>query len=262
MTTDSRNEALLSRIGYDPSFRGHVGVEREFFLTNECVGSSSATRFAARSPDFLAAISDPAWTYELSACQVEHRTDPNFELADIRSALQRGLVRGRRAATSLGLRLSAVEVAPDTMPYAIYPHDARYAAIAATIPAHVLSAACRVTGTHFHVGCASADEALAVHNALVPHLDRLAVLGDHSAGERIRLYKMMATNWQSPHYDSAEHFDAVAREQGFADNLRNCWHLIRISRHGTVELRMFGMTDSIDENIAWVEAIRDILLRV
>lgn len=270
MTAFPQNDRLLSRIGYNPSLRGHVGVEREFFLTQECNGSyqyqawmgigwSSETHYVPRSPDFLAAINDPAWTYELSACQVEHRTDPNFELADIRSALTKGLVRGRRVAESLGLRLDAVEVAPDTMPLDIYPHDARYAAIAKTLPRPVRSAACRVTGTHFHVGCASADEALAVHNALVPHLDRLAVLGDHSKGERIRLYKMMATNWQSPLYDSAEHFDAVAKEQGFADSLRNCWHLIRISRHGTVELRMFGMTDDVDENVAWVKEVRKIL---
>lgn len=262
--------SLLSRINYNPSLRGHVGVEREFFLTEERnggyqyqewmgIGWSAETHFVPRSPDFLAAINDPAWTYELSACQVEHRTDPLFELADIRASLQSGIVRGSRVAESLGLRLSAIEVAPAEMPLTVYPHDERYANIVATLPAPVLAAACRVTGTHFHVGCASAEEALAVHNALVPHLDRLAALGDHSAGERIRLYKMMATNWQPPVYDSAEHFDAVANDQGFAANLRNCWHLIRVSRHGTVELRMFGMTANVDENVAWIETVRDIL---
>ncbi len=261
----SQTPTLLSLINYNPSLRGHMGVEREFFLTqpNHLLAWFDGTHEdgppVPRSPDFLAAINDPAWTYELSACQVEHRTDPLFELADIRASLRSGIVRGSRTAESLGLRLSAIEVAPTEMPLVAYPNDARYAGIVATLPPHVLAAACRVTGTHFHVGCASADEALAVHNALVPHLDRLTVLGDHSQGERIRLYKMMANNWQSPLYDSAEHFDAVAKEQGFADNLRNCWHLIRVSRHGTVELRMFGMTDDVDENVAWIEAVRDIL---
>lgn len=259
--------SLLSRINYNPARRGHVGVEREFFLQKWTrVGNGSEWggdlhRFlpVPRSPDFLAAVNDPAWTYELSACQVEHRTDPFLDLGAIRDALANGLKRGRLTAEAFGLRLAAVEVAPETMPLDIYPHDARYASIAATIPAHVLSTACRVTGTHFHVGCASAEEALAVHNALVPHLDVLAKLGDHSDGERVRLYKMMATNWQPPAYASADHFDAVAREQGFAENLRNCWHLIRISRHGTVELRMFGMTDDVDETVSWIEAVRDIL---
>ena len=252
--------SLLSRIPYRPELRGHVGVEREFFLLEPSDGAQP--RFAARSPDFLAAINDAAWTYELSACQAEHRTEPFADLADIRDALASGLARGQRAAESVGLRLSAVEVAPADMPLTVYPHDARYASIAASIPAHVLAAACRVAGTHFHVGCASAEEALAVHNALVPHLTALADLGDHSNGERLRLYKAMATNWQPPVYASAEHFETVAAEQGFAENLRNCWHLIRVSRHGTVELRLFGMTADPNETISWIQAVRDILRSV
>lgn len=259
-----RTSRLLSLINYNPERRGHIGVEREFFLTREieyaqwnviCWG----TKFVPRSPEFLAAINDPAWTYELSACQVEHRTEPFADIQDIRNALAAGLKRGRFTAEEFGLRLVAVEVAPDTMPLDIYPDDARYAKIAATLPAHVLSAACRVTGTHFHVGCASAEEALTVHNALVPHLDALCTLGDHSHGERIALYKMMATNWRSPIYESPAHFDAVAHEQKFAENLRDCWHLIRVSRHGTVELRMFGMTENVEENIHWIEVVRGIL---
>ena len=99
-------------------------------------------------------------------------------------------------------------------------------------------------------------------NALVYHNRTWHRLGDHSRGERIRLYQTMATNWRPPIYESSDHFDAVAREQGFAENLRNCWHLIRLSRHGTVELRMFGMTENVDENICWIEAVRDILRSV
>ncbi|OGL95676.1 hypothetical protein A2348_00015 [Candidatus Uhrbacteria bacterium RIFOXYB12_FULL_58_10] len=264
-----RTGSLLSRVNFDPSLREHFGVEREFFLKQfKYVGDcgfgwgpywTHDYRIVPRSSDFLSTVNDPAWTYELSACQVEHRTDPSREITDIRDALTSGLDRGHLAAKSLDLRLEAIEVAARDMPLDVYPHDARYASIAAALPERVLSAACRVAGTHLHVGCASPEEALAVHNALVPHLNPLIALGDHSRGERIELYKMMARNWQPPAYASREHFDAVAREQGFATNLRDCWHLIRISGHGTVELRMFGVTNNVDEIINWILVVRGIL---
>lgn len=246
--------SLLSRIAYNPALRGHVGVEREYVL---CDGDHPSPR----SAHFLAAVNDAAWTYELSACQVEHRTDPDFELAAVRARLASAQARGERLAESLGLRLRALEVAPADMPIDVYP-DARYLRIAPSLPPEVISAACRVTGVHLHVGCGSAEEALVAHNALVPHLDRLVALGDHSGGERARLYRMMAPNWRPPVYESAAHFDAVAHAQGFASTLRDCWHLIRVSRHGTVELRMFGMTADVDEIVGWIADVRDVLRSV
>jgi gamma-glutamyl:cysteine ligase YbdK (ATP-grasp superfamily) len=228
-------------------------VEREFFLTDW------EGRPVPGSPDFLRMVADAAWTYELSACQAEHRTRPHRSLVALLKDLKRGQKQGERVAGVLGYQLRAIEVGPASMPLDIYPHDERYRKIAAQIPREVLSAACRVTGTHLHLGVRSLVHAIEVHNLLIGHLDEFVGLGDHSGGERLRLYRQMATNWRPPRYESVEHLHAVALEQGFEENPRNCWHLIRISRHGTVELRMFGMTADPAEIISWCERVREVL---
>ena len=165
---------------------------------------------------------------------------------------------GNLVAKKLGLKLTCVEVAPENMTLEVYP-DKRYLEIKKHISKERLSAACRVTGTHLHIGVRDMNEAIKTHNALVPHLGTLCKLGDHSKGERIRLYKEMAQNWQPIAYKDQLHFFQIAKEQGFTDNLRNCYHLIRISRHGTVELRMFGVTKNIDEVLSWISFVRKIL---
>ena len=66
----------------------------------------------------------------------------------------------------------------------------------------------------------------------------------------------MADNYQPTAYESSEHLFEIARAEGFTDNPRNCWKLIRISIHGTVELRMFGVTDNLDEILEWVSFVK------
>ena len=244
---------FLKQFNFQPQLAGYFGIEREYFLVGH------AHRPNPRSPEFLKLIADPSWTYELSACQVEHRTKPLTDRALIRAELATAQKRGRKIARAMGLALEANEVGPASMPLDIYPDDPRYAAIAKTIPAETLLAASRVTGVHIHYGVRDIDGALAVHNLFVEHLSCFIAAGDGSGGERIRLYKTMAKNWQPPHYRSPQHLFATALEQGFADNPRDCWHLIRITRHGTVELRMFGMTDDIDRILSWVGLIEEIV---
>ncbi len=247
-------KTFLSKFQFDTNLVGAIGVEREYFLTD-----SNGTP-VPKSHDFLTHINNPAWTYELSACQVEHRTTAVYDIKNIVNQLETGQGEGQRVATeALGVRLSVLEVAPESMTLEVYAHDVRYAAIEAKLPQETLNAACRVTGTHIHVGTRNIQEAIHVHNLVVANLDNFMAMGDHSHGERLRLYRVMATNWKPPHYESTAHFWAVAREQGFEENLRDCWHLVRISRYGTVELRMFGMTQSAEEIASWIMSIRRLI---
>jgi gamma-glutamyl:cysteine ligase YbdK (ATP-grasp superfamily) len=244
---------FLQKFVFRPELQGHVGVEREYFLLD------GAGRPVPCSHQFLSVAHDPAWTYELSACQVEHRTSPRKTDAEIRRELADGRRHGEEIAQSIGCRLAALEVAPADMPLDVYAHDPRYAGIVECLALATLRAACRVTGTHIHVGMSSLDEALEASNALRPYIENLIRQGDHSGGERIRLYCEMATSSMPPHYLGRSHFEAVAREQGFHENPRNCWHLVRVSRHGTVEVRLFGVTDDDDEVLRWISAVRDII---
>ncbi|MDO8558066.1 MAG: hypothetical protein Q7S09_02660 [bacterium] len=242
---------FLERFKFRPDLCGYVGIERERFLTRK------NGVIVPEAKQFLENMGDSAWTYELSACQVEDRTIPRQDPFWIRQNLLQNDYWGGKAARKLELYLSFKEVGPRTMRLDVYP-DPRYLEIVKHISRARLSAACRVTGTHIHIGVANMEEAIRVHNVLGRASGYLAALGDHSRGERLKLYRTMAPDWKVPVYESAEHFFEVAKKKGFAKNPRNCWNLVRISAHGTVECRAFGVTPDVDEIMDWVSAIRSI----
>ncbi len=253
-------QKFLSHFSFDPSRAGFLGVEREFFLESvgrcRCSFPGSRANLVPRAPDFLAAVRDDHWTYELSACQVEHRTDPCVDLCVLHDDLENGLARGQEVAYRLGMEIAPREVAPLDMPLENYP-EPRYD----HLRAHVLSperylAACRVTGTHVHYGVGSVEEALAVYNRLVRALPVFLDAGDGSDGERLRLYRIAAPACDPPPLATVEEFYAHAVEAGFADNPRNCWDLVRISRHGTVEVRAFGAPRDTETVLSWARLVR------
>jgi gamma-glutamyl:cysteine ligase YbdK (ATP-grasp superfamily) len=245
-------EVFSAKFPFQDGLRGYIGIERERFLL------SPDGTYAPRSQEFLGLVRDPAWTYELSACQVEDRTSPCYEETDILRCLRENDGRGEDVVRALGLRVVATEVGPADMPMDVYP-DPRYLQIVQHMSPARLAAACRVIGTHIHVGVASWKHAFSVYHALASHLDELACLGDHSQGERIRLYREVAPAWQPPYYENLAHFFETARAEGFSENPRDCWHMVRITGHGTVECRMFGAAQCPEEVLGWVARIRAIL---
>jgi gamma-glutamyl:cysteine ligase YbdK (ATP-grasp superfamily) len=246
-------EKFFRKFGFRPELAGYVGVEREFFLIDPDTGNP-----VPRSAEFLRRIrGDKAWTYELSACQVEHRTAPSGDPNSLRADLDRGTDLGREIAESMGCEMSAMSVADEDMPLDVYP-DARYRKIVGAIPRETLLAACRVAGTHIHFGVRDIDHAIEVHNRLALRLDDLIEAGDKSDGERIRIYRVMAPLWRPVLYDSRKHLFETAQAQGFEENPRDCWNFVRISIHGTVEVRVFGASDDADEVLSWVSLVAQI----
>lgn len=244
---------FFGKFSFSAGLAGHIGIERERFLIDP--GGS----IVAAAPAFLGAIRNTSdrWTYELSACQAEDRTPPLRKRDEIRAALEANDALGRKVAADMGLDLVALEAAPSTMPFDLYP-DPRYANIAERIGEERLHAACRVAGTHIHYGVRDFDHAFVVYHRLRPYLESLARLGDHSMGERLSLYKSVAPEWYPPRYENREDFLRTAIREGFSEDPRSCYHLIRISRHGTVECRMFGTTENVEEVLSWRDEIVEI----
>lgn len=249
MSKDSMRD-FLSKFAFKPEMAGFIGIEREQFLV-----SLTGNVYMPQSKRFLDAIRNSSWTYELSACQVESRINPQIDLSAIKIGLLANENMGRKIARKLGLKILNQEVARIDMPLDVYPNP-RYLEIVKQISEEQLRAACRVAGIHIHLGTRDINHAIAVNNLLVPHLDTFCSIGDHSNGERLRLYRTMAKNWQPMIYQSPEHLFEVSRAEGFTDNPRDCWKLIRISIHGTIELRMFGSTDRTDEILEWVSLVK------
>ncbi|MBI2056198.1 MAG: hypothetical protein HYT37_02365 [Candidatus Sungbacteria bacterium] len=233
-------------------FAGYIGIEREHFLV------SPDGIYVPKAKEFLARINDTRWTYELSACQVESRTTPHKDLKWIERELRENEAKGNFEAVYMGLQLINAEVGDPQMPHDLYP-DPRYLNITKKASPEMVHAGCRVAGTHIHIGVRNMAHAIRVYNALIPHLDTFCYIGDHSNGERLRLYRAMAKYWKPEPLKNREHFFEIAKEQGFTDNPRNCWQLIRISQHGTVELRMFGTAKHIEEIMGWIQIIQTIL---
>ncbi|MDA2922170.1 glutamate-cysteine ligase family protein [Patescibacteria group bacterium AH-259-L07] len=254
-------DEFLKKFKFDAKNKGLIGIEQEYFLVAMHVETYRRIPIPCATI-FLREMNNPKWTYELSACQVEVRTHPEEELENICAQLLQNDYRGHAVAQKLGLDLCGfMEVAPKNMLLDISP-DPRHVKIAKTISKERLKAACRVAGTHIHIGMPDIKTAIKTANHLRTHLNYLCRLGDHSSGERLRLYKEAAKNWEPPYYRDTDHFFEVAKKQEFADNPRDCYHLIRISIHGTVELRMFGVTDDVEEIMSWIAAVRSLLKRI
>lgn len=243
-------DGFLAKFNCAPELRLYLGVEVEYLLTR----NAQPVAVAAHVLDMLA---DESFTYELSACQIEHRIQPVPTPQLAAEACAIGREKLRALLHSVGMVHRAVAVAPVRMPLDIYP-DERYAHIAHSLGVNKLRAACRIMGTHVHVGVGSAAEALTVYNAVVEALPYLLQMCGRRNNERLRLYEIVQPQCWPPLYAHIQAWHARAQQDGFHKNPRNCWHLVRISRHGTVEVRVFPATADSRKIKQWTAAVQSI----
>lgn len=241
-------DTFMKRFRFRPECHLSVGVERESFITD------AAGTIVPGAERMLGILSDSdRFGYELSACQLEDRVGPHT-CGDVRDALIRNDAAIAVVERRLGFGRSRTEVAPEDMPLDVYPDPTgRYQAMVETMPTETLRSACRVIGTHVHIGMSDAGTALRTYDAVCGEWERLCRLGDGSDGERLRIYRRMASDFVPRRYGSWERYHRYAVEHGFDADPRKCWHLIRISVHGTIEFRMFGTTGNVDTIMGWVE---------
>ena len=267
---------FAERFVFNPTKILFVGVEREYFLVND-VGDivPRAKQVMDKAGMFVrgeSCFGPDAWqqdesvSYELSACQIESRIGP-CKLSNLKECLEYRQDRMKRYVDKAGkgevLNLSCVEVAPETMPLDVYPDPSgRYQQILKYMPKEVLLAACRVIGTHIHIGMPDHTTALRAYNEAVKYTHELCKMGDKSNGKRLEIYKQVAVDCIPMQYATWSDFHDKAVEKGFDSDPRKCWTLIRISKHGTIEFRMFGSTDCVDEIVGWAEKCHSICKEV
>lgn len=254
----SRIEAFRSRFTFAPPLVGHVGVERECFIVD------NQGTIVPRAPELLNVLEkhDPTkrFGYELSASQIEGHTGP-CRVEELEEQLEEGDRLLQRGLNELGLNVSYVEVAPSTMPLDVFPDPTgRYATIVEKMPKRVLLAACRIIGTHVHVGMPNHEIALNVYNRVIRHCDELIALGDNSCGERLRIYHEVKPDCLPKRYENWLAFHRIAVKEGFEVDLRNCWSLIRISKFGTIEGRMFGASPLPSRVVHWARTFHNLCM--
>lgn len=246
-------EKFMERFNFRKENSLLVGIERECFITD------LQGNIIPKSDVVLSVLADRSkFGYELSACQLEDRIGP-VAIDGLRVSLYANEIILRWAEAALNFRRLFLEVAPEGMSLDVYPDPTgRYQKITKNMTRHILEAACRVTGTHVHIGMPDHETALKVYNKVIGEIENLSALGDGSNGERLRIYKVMAPDFHSPHYRSWIDFYEAAVEKDFVTDPRKCWNLIRISIHGTIEFRMFGTTSDLNKIIEWANICHDL----
>lgn len=247
MTTRQEFEAKFS-FREDRSL--FVGVERECFLTR----NDKIVPIAKEVVSILQLLGGKnRFSYELSACQLEDRIGP-VEPKRIERELCINEGHIALAEKERNFQRLFVPVAPMNMPLDIYPDPTgRYAEITKNMSHEVLRAACRVIGIHVHIGMPNKETAIRVYNKVIKHCTDLGRLGGSENKKRLYFYRVVAPRFMPQEYKDWEDFYKQAVLNNFADNPRNCWHLIRISVHGTIEFRMFPSTENLRNIDFWAK---------
>lgn len=257
MTSSVRG--FKKRFKFNPNMSFRVGVERESFLTRNGVIVPIAEEVLGSLQN---GSGDRKFGFELSACQLEERIGP-CDVGLLKQALKGHEENVRAFETKFRFRRDFQEVAPEDMPLDVYPDPAgRYQGIVAKMPKDVLLAACRVIGTHIHIGMPNHETALLVYNRLVEIgcVRNLLKAGDGSQGRRLEIYKIVAPEYMPPKYADWRKFYEEARRKGFHTDPRSCWTLIRVSVHGTIEFRTFGATENLDKIAEWARNCHSLCL--
>lgn len=238
---------------FEPRYRLYVGVERERFIVDELGNPLPMSKQVMETLP----LSD-SFGYELSACQLEDRVGP-LKIGSLEGALRLNDEYIEEAVRSLGLHQRFMEVAPDHMDLTVFQDPTgRYQRITKNMPREVLLAACRVAGTHVHIGMPDITTALKVYNAVVGYWELLCGVIDHSGGERLAIYKKMAKDYEPLRYSSLDAFYQYACLSGFDSDPRKNWQLIRVTIHGTIEFRMAGATVNVSEVVEFAQICFDL----
>lgn len=238
-----------NRPAFDTERMLWVGVEWEglvYCLTTHKVVPKAATILKSLNPKWFAP--------ELSAAQVEIRTSPCPDHASLADELFfiRHVIDVEAAKAGLDIKFQ--DLGPMDMPLDVTNQE-RYHEIAKALGEVRLRAACRCLGLHVHVGMPDAGTALAVYNAIAPSIR--ADIEKRANDPRLQEYRKVQHDFEPPQLESWDDFYHKAVELDFASNLRNCWWMLRLTEHGTLENRLAGAGLTFDQAIDYVWSFRE-----
>ena len=238
------------------------GIERERFIVNAqgrivpAIGELlPRVHQIARERE----LSENLFSFELFAGQIEDRTPPCRNLEAVKTALLANDEILLEAASNLGLAFDHSEFVEKEMVVAfeVNPFDERHRRIWASIPNDRRIAASVVAATHVHISVVDEEAVRILNLCRKDVIDRLISVGDHSFLKRINAYRTMAkTDGVPPVFaSSSEVMEYIASKGGE----KNVWDLVRYKPSTkTVEFRMFGATQNVEEILGYVKACQDV----
>lgn len=242
------------------------GVERERFITDSFkkivpeIGTLLVeTKRLAREKG----ISEDLFSYELFAGQIEDRTPPCSNRGELKKALLLNDGILSEAARKLALSFDYSEIVdPARIAHLeVNPFDDRHKDIWNVISEERKVSASIVAAVHVHLSV-NEEEAVALINFCREGvIDELITLGDHSNKQRINAYRRMAeTNGIPPLFSTFSELMIYINGKG---DEKNVWDLVRYKPSTkTVEFRMFGATEDVEEVLRYVRACRELLFKL
>lgn len=255
-----------------------IGAEEEFLLTDlagvpipdsprllsalaEDLGFPPLLSDGVANEEILRAITAQTGIKpELSADQLEINTRPCGSIGELACDLLRTRTNVIQLAESHGLQMTPIAASLLGDPTDVFP-TTRYLSIRNNLAAMQLRDA-NCCGLHIHVGISHSMQGLRVLNMLTPDLPYFLALSanspfEHGISRRFFAYQRVAPHLLPPNgLNTWEEMDAVAAAQGFQNDPRRCWWMLRLNPVGTVELRVCDVQVTIERTVQLAAAFR------
>ena len=238
------------------------GIERERFIVNrkgQIVPQIGTLLPRVHEIARNNGLPESLFTYELFAGQIEDRTLPYGSLGELEKALVLNDRVMSKAASQFGLAFDCSEVveASRITSLEVNPFDSRHKSIWQSAPLERRTAASIVAAVHVHISVAEGEAVKMLNFCRRDVIDDLIDIGDHSNRRRINAYRAMAeTDGVPPIFSS---FAEVLKYIDAKGGEKNVWDLVRYKRSTrTIEFRMFGTTQNVQEVLGYVKACIDV----
>ncbi len=239
------------------------GIERERFIVDSFKKVTPSIGILLPKVHEIARknnLPEDLFSYELFAGQIEDRTLPCLHLKDLRKALCQNEQIILEAGRELDLSFDYSEIVEEKRVscFKVNPFNLRHKKIWEEISSKKRIAASVVAGVHVHISV-DQEKAIEVLNSCREDVvNKLISIGDHSSMKRINAYKVMAeTKGIPPIFSSFSELMEYINKKG---GERNVWDLVRYKPSTkTIEFRMFGSTENVEEIIGYVKACLDII---
>lgn len=231
-----------AKFRFDPANRYCLGAEEEVWTVHPKRGFLMSVAPAIFTPGYEARL--PGLKPELPAQQIEAVTPVCRTMAELKAALEKNDATLKRLARQHGFVVNREPVPTKPFPIEVFPTE-RYLRIKEKFGERLRGA--YVAGLHVHVGLGTPEEAVKAMNFARVHLPAFLAIsarsprdvdGVHWRSYRYDRYREMAGAVAPPHLTDWAHFAEIAARCGFGDDPRMCWWALRVSPHGTVELRV------------------------
>ena len=241
-----------------------IGVERERFIidpkTNIVVPAIDRLLPEIKHVSKIFGTSEDFFGYELFAGQIEDKTPPCVTLKNLRESLVKNDAVLKEVAGRIGLGLDCSEIIEkERMPdLKVNPFDARHKKEWRSYSPKMRRDISSLADVDVHLSVTENQAVALINFCRKRIIDRLIEIGDHSSGRRMNRYRFIIQSDGVPPVFSD--FSHLMRYIESHNGEKNITDLVKYRPSiKTVEFKMFGATESVEEVVGYVKACLKLL---